>query len=260
MNKEKLPISVCIIGLNEEKKIEECLKSVANIAEEIIYVDSYSSDKTVDIVKKYSEKIFYKKFSGFVEQKNYAIEKASNDWILSLDCDERFTPELEEIIREIWANGENENQYVAFRFRRLTYYIYKFIRHSGWYPDKKIRLFNRKYAKWTGLYLHETVEVKSGRIKDIEKDILHYSFDSISDHLKTIDSYSTIGAQELFEKGRKAGIATIIGRTVATGFKKFFLELSFLDGRAGIILTGLSMAANWAKYSKLYILNRKHKI
>ncbi|MDH5719011.1 MAG: glycosyltransferase family 2 protein [Spirochaetia bacterium] len=257
------PISVCIIGLNEEKKIEDCLKSVIAIADEIIFVDSFSTDKTLSIVNKYTKKIYKKKFIGYTEQKNYAVKKAKNDWILSLDCDERLSTEAVRKIKEEWKLAEKTNNLPAgYTFKRLTYYVYRWIRHSGWYPDEKIRLFDKNCCRWEGLDIHERVSKKENvkkKIKKIDADILHYSFDTISDHIGTLEKFSTIGALEAHKKGKKSGIFIIASRSFWAGFRKFFLEFSFLDGAAGIIITGLSAAATWAKYSKLYILNKQAK-
>jgi len=251
-----LPISVSIIGYNEQDKVEECLKSVAGLASEIVFVDSLSTDKTIEIVKKYTKRIYKQKFLGHVQQKNFAIDKTSYDWVLSLDCDERLTREAADLIRSLWEQGASE-EYTGFEFKRLNFYIYRFIRHSGWYPDRKIRLFNKKHARWEGENPHDRIVCREGRVKRLGVDILHYTTDSISQHLKTIDAFSTIAAREAFEKGRKSGPMTIIFRTLYTGFRKIFYEMAFLDGVAGLILTGISMAASWSKYSKLYILQKQ---
>ncbi len=250
-------ISTCIIGYNEEAKVEDCLRSVSSITDEIVFVDSYSNDKTISIVEKYTNNIYRQKFLGHVEQKNLAVSKANNDWVLCLDCDERLsTISLESIKKNLLRLDD----YHAYSFNRLTYYIYRWIYHSGWYPDRKVRLFNRNHCCWGGENPHDRVCCNSpAKIKHLAGDILHYSFDSISDHIKTLDSFSTIGAQKMHEKGRKSNIFIIMGRTFWVFFRKFFLEFAYLDGIAGIILTGFSIAATWSKYSKLYILNQQKK-
>lgn len=249
-------ISVCIIGFNEEKKIEDCLKSVKDIADEIVYVDSYSTDASVAIARKYTKKIFKQKFLGYVEQKNFAVAKASHNWILSLDCDERLSKEAIELIKKERTSLE---KYSAYRFKRRTFYIYRWIYHSGWYPDYKIRLFRKDTCSWQGENPHDKVECSFGNVKTIDADILHYSFDSIDDHLKTIMAFSSIGAKEAFVKGKKSGVFVIFFRSLWVGIRKIFFEFAFLDGSAGIIITGLSMAATWAKYSKLYVLQKEQK-
>lgn len=251
-------ISVCIIGYNEEKKIEDCLRSVAGVADEIVYVDSHSNDSTVEIVKKYTSKIFYKKFLGHVQQKDYAVSCASHDWVLALDCDERLSPELRDMIAKEKPHL-NAQKISGYRFKRLTFYVYRWIRHSGWYPDHKVRLFHKKYCAWQGENPHDRVVCESGNVKTVNADILHYSFDSIDDHLKTIMAFSEIGAREAFAKGRKSGPFTIIFRTLWVAIHKVFIKFSFLDGTAGLIITGLSMAATWTKYSKLYIMQKDEK-
>ncbi len=256
------PISVCIIGLNEEEKIEDCLRSVVEVADEIVYVDSYSGDKTVEIARKYTDRIVLQKFLGHVEQKNLAIDEAKHDWVLALDCDERLSPEAIAEIKAIWADQAEKiatEEIRAVRFNRLTYYIYRFIRHSGWYPDSKIRLFNRKYCRWQGENPHDIVHCDSKYLYKSKTDILHYSFDSISDHLKTIDSFSRIAAHEAYEKGKRVGLFSLVFRSLWVGVRKMFFEFAFLDGAAGVILTGLSIASTWAKYSRLYILCRHSK-
>lgn len=251
-------ISVCIIGFNEEKKIEDCLKSVQDIADEIVYVDSHSTDKTVEIVKKYTNKIFFKKFLGHVQQKNFAIGLASFDWILSLDCDERLSNELKQQIQQERKLSSFAN-YQGYSFNRRTFYIYRWIYHSGWYPDAKVRLFHKEFCQWQGENPHDKIVCSSQKIKHLQGDLLHYSFDSVNDHLKTITSFSEIAAQEAFDKGKKSGVFVIFFRSLWVGIRKFLLEFSFLDGSAGFLITGFSMFATWTKYSKLYVLQKKEE-
>ena len=256
---KKFPISACVIGFNEEKKVEDCLKSLLGIVDEIIFVDSGSTDSTVKIARKYTDKIFIQKFLGHSGQKNFAVSKAAHNWILSLDCDERLSETAALSIKTEWSQ-KTDNETVGYVFNRLTYYIYRWIRHSGWYPDRKLRLFHRDHCSWQGENPHDKVEKMPNSDKNVRKlkgDILHYSFDSISDHLRTIELFSSISAKEAHAKNRKSNILIIIGRSFWAGFRKLFLEFAFLDGAAGIILTGLSVAATWSKYSKLFILTKQ---
>ena len=257
-----MKISACIIGLNEEKKIADCFESVQSIADEIIFVDSLSIDGTVKIAKQYGARIISQEFLGYSKQKNLAIDHARYNWILNLDCDERLSEKAISDIQKFKIEKKDaiENEDIrAVSFNRLTYYIYRWIRHSGWYPDTKIRLFNKKFCRWVGENLHERIDCPNQYTYKINANILHYSYDSISDHIKTIDSYSTIGAREAFKKGKQSNLFTIVLRSFWAGFKKFFFKMAFLDGVAGIILTGLSIAGTWSKYSKLYILNLENK-
>lgn len=255
-----MKISVCVIGLNEEKRLADCLLSVKPIADEIVYVDSLSKDKSRTIAKQHGARVINQKFLGHVQQKNLAVAKAKHDWILSLDCDERLSAEA---LRSILAEKERRAsdpaaaEITSYSFNRLTYYIYRWIRHSGWYPDKKIRLFHRKHAAWTGENPHDRVENPAGKNLHLKGDILHYSFNSISDHIKTIEAFSEIAAAEALRKGRRSGPFTIVFRSLWVGVRKMLFEFAFLDGVAGLILTGLSIAATWSKYSKLYILQKQ---
>lgn len=255
---KKLSISATIIGLNEEENLDRCLKSVVDLVDEIIFVDSFSSDRTIEIARQYTDKVYQHEFTGYTKQKNYADSLASNDWVLNVDCDEVISEDLKTEITD--AFQQKESNISGFSMPRLTFYCYRWIRHSGWYPDRKIRLYNRKKASWEGEIVHEQLIVHSGRVTKLKNDLLHYSFPDISTHLKTLDNFSTKGAQDAFNRGKKSGPLTIIFRSLWIGFRKIVFERSFLDGTAGLILTGLSMAATWSKYSKLYVLHKQEKI
>jgi glycosyltransferase involved in cell wall biosynthesis len=249
-----MKISACIIGLNEEQNIADCLASLQGVADEIVYVDSYSDDKTVKIVKKFTKKIFFRKFDNYVAQKNYAATKAKHDWILNLDCDERLSDELRTSLLELKQTGTDK---VGFRFNRLTWYLYRFIRHSGWYPDDKVRLYDRRVAKWEGEKVHEIINTPADKTGKLKGDLLHYSFRTIDDHLKTIRSYSEMAAQAMFERGRRVSLVGVFARSGWVIVRKFFFELAFLDGTAGIIITYYSAVATFTKYIKLYVLHKQ---
>lgn len=245
-------ISACIISYNEENKIEDCLRSLEGVVDEIIVVDSLSTDKTKEIVKKYTDKIYDQKFLGHVEQKNLAVEKANYDWILSLDCDERLTDELRESILKIKNNIETTD---AYRMARKTFYVYRWLNHC-WYPDFKVRLFNRKSAKWGGTNPHDRVEVTGGNIVTLKGDIQHYSFNSISEHLKTIDSFTEIGAQEIIKKGKSVSLVSPFTHGIWTFLKLYLFKKGFLDGYAGLIVAVLSGIHAFIKYSKVIMIKK----
>ena len=163
-------ISACIISFNEERKIEDCLKSLVGVVDEIIIVDSLSTDKTVKIAEKYTDRIFHQKFLGHIEQKNIAVKKARNDWILSLDCDERLSEQLVESIREI-KNGVHQAD--AYSMPRKTFYVYRWLNYC-WYPDVKTRIFNRNTAYWGGTNPHDRIIVQGDNIVRLRGDIYHY--------------------------------------------------------------------------------------
>lgn len=248
-------ISACIISFNEEKKIEDCLKSLEGVVDEIIVVDSLSTDNTIEIAEKYTSKIFHQKFLGHIEQKNLAVEKAENDWILSLDCDERLSDILRQSILKIKDEIERAE---AYRMSRKTFYIYRWLNHC-WYPDLKTRLFNRNTSYWGGTNPHDHIITKGDSIIRLEGDIYHYSFDSISDHLKTIDSFTEIGADELVKKNKPVSVVSPLTHASWVFIKLYILKRGFLDGFAGLVVSVLSYMHVFIKYSKAYIKYKQAK-
>lgn len=249
-------ISACIISYNEEDKIEDCLKSLEPVVDEIIVVDSRSTDKTVEIAKRYTDKIFLQDFLGFVGQDNFAVSKAENDWVLSLDCDERLSPELQQsILREKESLGNGAH---AFRMARKTFYIYRWLNHC-WYPNFQVRLFDRRHAKWGGANPHDKVIVREGSVETLKGDILHYSFDSISDHLSMIDRFTETAALEIIEKGRKVTPFTPFAHASWATFKFYILQRGFLDGFAGLTAAVLSFPYVFVKYAKVIMYRKTQK-
>lgn len=247
-----LKLSACVISFNEEKKIEECLRSLEPLVDEIVVVDSLSQDRTVEIAKRYTDRVISQPFLGYIEQKNFAVDHATHDWILALDCDERISSELARSIEQIRGRLA---EYDAYRMARKTFYVYRWINHC-WYPDAKVRLFDRRKARWGGINPHDRIEVDSDRVAWLEGDILHYSFDSISDHLKTIDRFTEIGARELLARGRRVTVFTPVNHAVWTFIKVYFVKQGFRDGFAGFIVAVLSFVHAFVKYSKAWIAKR----
>ena len=246
-------ISACIISYNEENKIEDCLKSLEGIADEIIVVDSLSTDRTKEVVKKYTDKIYDQKFLGHVEQKNLAVEKANFDWILSLDCDERLTEELKKSILKIKDNIESAD---AYRMARKTFYVYRWLNYC-WYPDFKVRLFNRNTAKWGGTNPHDRIELNGENIVTLKGDIQHFSFNSISEHIQTIDSFTEIGAQEIINKGKSVSLISPFTHGTWTFLKLYVFKKGFMDGYAGLVVSILSGMHAFIKYTKVILLRKK---
>jgi glycosyltransferase involved in cell wall biosynthesis len=246
-------ISGVIISYNEEKKIADCIKSLLPVVDEVIVVDSLSTDQTVKIAKNLKARVIHQKFPGYIEQKNFAVKKAKYDWILSLDCDERLSVELLDSIKAVKDNLPDSGGYV---FNRKTFYIYRWLNHC-FYPDKRIRLFHRKTALWGGVNPHDMVIVQKGKIEPLKGDILHYSFDSIGDHLKTIEKFTWISARELINKNKKVGIFTPALRGVAAFVRMYLLKRGFLDGYAGFVACVLSGVHAFIKYNHVYFENKK---
>jgi len=245
-------VSACIISYNEEKKIEDCLKSLVGVVDEIIVVDSCSTDKTVEIATKYTDKIYAQEFLGHIEQKNLAVSKASNDWILSLDCDERLSETLKNSIIEVLPKI---NQLDAYKMARKTYYVYRWLNHC-WYPDMKIRLFNRQKAQWGGVNPHDKIVVEGNKIQVIKGDILHYSFDSVSAHIQTLDKFTEIGANEIIKRGKRVNLLSPFTHALWTFIRMYILRRGFLDGLAGLVASVLSFMHVYIKYSKVLMARR----
>ena len=201
-----ISLSIVIITLNEEKNIGRCIDSVTKISDEILIIDSFSSDNTQKICQKKRVRFLQHRFQGHVEQKNYALKKAKYNYILSLDADECLEDEAVAVIENI----KNNWQYDAYSFKRLTNYCGKWIYHCGWYPDRKIRLFDRRKAKWGGVNPHDKV-ILLQKVKEFSLDvnILHYSFPSISYHVDTVNKYSEIASQELWRQKNESTYSKI---------------------------------------------------
>lgn len=252
----KTPLTAAIITFNEERNIERCLISLQGVADEIIVVDSFSKDKTEEICNKYKVRFIQHPFEGHIPQKNFALDQASHDWVLSLDADEALTEELKKSILSALHNPLLQ----GFQMNRLTNYCGTWIKHSGWYPDTKLRLVNRHHARWTGINPHDRLEMTVKQpVGTLKGDLLHYSYYTREDHLKQIEFFSNIASNELFQRGKKSNYILIYLKVIFQFFKNFVLKLGFLDGIAGWHIARLSAFATYQKYSKLIRLHRDSK-
>jgi glycosyltransferase involved in cell wall biosynthesis len=249
-----MKLSVVIITFNEERNIERCLLSVQELADEILVVDSFSKDKTLEICEKYQAKVIQNPFEGHIQQKNFAMQQAQFDWILSLDADEALSDELLKSIKHIKSISKQEIN--LFEMNRLTNYCGAWVKHCGWYPDTKVRLVNRQFAKWGGVNPHDKLEgSKQEKVAFLKGDILHYSYYTKEDHLKQIEYFSKIAAGELVKQGKNVGQLTVYLKMAAQFFKSFVLKKGFLDGKTGWQISKLSAFATYRKYSLLRSLN-----
>jgi glycosyltransferase involved in cell wall biosynthesis len=248
------PISAVIITFNEEKNIRRCLESLQGIADEIVVVDSFSSDKTEEICKKFEVKFVSHKFDGHIEQKNWAISQAKFPHILSLDADEALDETLKKSILEV----KNNWNFAGYSMNRLTNYCGKWIYHCGWYPDKKLRLWDSRLGKWGGDNPHDKFELfdNKEKIQHLKGDILHYSYYSLEDHYKQVEYFTTILANAQHKKGKKSTFITLIFSPVLKFIKDYFFNLGFLDGKAGFTICRISAYATFTKYKKLRALTK----
>lgn len=244
MNRPKL--SVCVIAKDEEAKIADCLRS-ASFADEWIVVDSHSTDRTREIAASLGARVVERDWPGHVEQKNHALSLATHDWVLCLDADERVSDELR---ASILAALERSSLPDGFECARRTWYLARWIRHGGWYPDRKLRLFRRSAGSWTGRNPHDRVEVR-GRVERLAGDLLHLSYDSLSDHLATIDSFTTIAAREKRAAGESAGFLDLTLRPFGKFVRMYVLKLGVLDGWPGFAAAVSGAYYVFLKYAKL---------
>ncbi len=247
-----IKISAVIITYNEERNIERCLKSLHGIVDEILIVDSFSNDRTVELAKLENARVVEHPFEGYIEQKNYATRLAENNFILSLDADEALDERMKQAIKAVKSNW----QYDAYSFNRLTNYCGRWIYHCGWYPDKKLRLFDRDKCHWTGVNPHDKLTfISSGTANHLPGNILHYSYYTIAEHQKQTQRFTTIAAKSLHKQGRKA---TFIKRFIAPSFKlfkDFILFRGFMDGKLGWTICWISAKSTFLKYQKLQQMN-----
>lgn len=244
-----MKISATIITYNEERNIARAIESL-RCCDEIIVVDSGSSDRTVELATKLGAKVVESAWSGYARQKNVAAERAAHDWILSLDADEALSEGLE---AEIWHIKKHGPEFDAYVMPRLAQYLGAWIYHSGWYPDKKVRLYHRDKAQWTGEYVHESVQVK-GSVGQLEGRILHYTCDSLSEHLRTLDRYTTLAAEQIVAQRRRVGLWHLAGDPVWTFVRTYFFKLGFLDGFEGLAIAYMAAFYNFLKYAKAILM------
>jgi glycosyltransferase involved in cell wall biosynthesis len=243
-------ISVVIITLNEEHNIRKCLESIKWI-DEIIVIDSGSADKTLDIAKEYTNKIYNIKWKGFSYAKNFGIDKCSSEWILSIDADEIITQDLKE---EIWDAVKN-NSADAFYMPRILYFCNKPVKYGGCYPDKQIRLFKKEKGKFNNVPVHEKIVMQeNSTIKNLKNDLLHYSYNSIFDYFVRFNRYTSLDAEKKKNNGDRFHFFDILIFPWEL-FRRLVLKLGMLDGIPGIFYHIFSAMSSLVKYAKLWEKN-----
>ena len=251
----KRKISAVIITFNEEANIRRCLHSLRDIADEIVVVDSFSTDRTESICSEFGVRFIKNPFVGHIEQKNFAMDQAAHDLVLSLDADEELSAELQQSIALVKANLsiKDRPEPDGYAFNRLNFYCGKFIRHGVWYPDRKIRLWNRRKGRWGGENPHDTVMMaKDSHVAKLRGDLLHYSYHTLADHVAQMNKFSDIAAREAFKKGKKTRLLIhLVFYPVYTFIKSYFLRLGLLDGYPGFLVASQAAYYRFLKYSKL---------
>ncbi len=241
-------LSVAIITKNEEERLPDCLKGIS-FADDIVVVDSWSTDRTAEIAREFGCRVFVEEWKGYGPQKNSAIEKCKSEWVLLLDADERLAAGAREIIEKV-----RRPQAAAFRFRRKNYLHGKWLKHSGYWPDWQIRLINKSRGSFQGT-IHEKW-VTDGPILDLEACIEHYAFSDYSDMLKTLDDYSTVIAKELYAAGKRTTPAAALCHSAGMFLKIYLIERGFLDGVDGLVTALTKAGGSFFKYAKLLELQR----
>ena len=240
-------LSVTIVTLNEAEHIAEAIDS-ASCADEIIVVDSGSTDGTVDQARAKGVTVATRPWTGYVDQKNYAASLARHDWIFSLDADERVTPALADEIRALLAS---EPPLSGYRVPRVTFHLGRWIRTTDFYPDYQTRLYDRRSARWRGKYVHESVAV-DGTVGQLKNELQHYSFRDLSDQLDRINRYSTLAARQMHEAGRRTGPLGLIVHPPAAFMRNYVLRRGFLDGTAGLTISAVNAYSVFLKFAKLW--------
>jgi glycosyltransferase involved in cell wall biosynthesis len=247
-------ISAVIITYNEEKNIQRCIDSVKKIADEILVVDSFSTDNTVAIAKSMGAIVHQEKFRGYIEQKNLALKLSSHHYVLCLDADEA----LDDVLVNSISESKIKMYAKAYSMNRCTNYCGRFIRRGLWYPDKKLRLFDKRVATWGGINPHDkAILIEPVKIHHLKGDLLHYSYNSIEDHMLQNNKFSSISAQSLYEAGTRTNLFKIILNPVWAFINGYFLRFGFLDGFYGFVIAVNTAHFSFQKHTKLFQLQKK---
>lgn len=243
-----------IITFNEQEKVEACLESLQGVCEEIVVVDSYSTDSTVEMSRRFADQVIQKEWRGYTRQKQLATDLASHDWVLSLDADEKLSSGLRKELLK-WKNQPDDGCN-SYRLPRLTYFMGRWIRHTTWYPDWQVRLFRKSKGRWQGRNIHEGVQAE-GRQGKLSGHLLHYTYSSISEYLIQLEKFSALAAMDYHERGRTVGLLHLILSPPGVFLKNFVVRAGFLDGIPGLTVSLLASVSTFFKHLKLWELQKK---
>ena len=255
---EKTPtptVSAIVVCFNEEDRIEACLESI-NWCDEIVIVDSFSTDRTAEICRRYTERFIQREWAGYRDQKAFAHSQAIKDWVLLVDSDERVTPELRDEIKNSLAHEGTE--YSGFAVPRLVFYLNRWWWHGGWYPDYDVRLFRRDRATWGGSDPHEKILV-DGKVRRLKNPLHHFSYRDIDDHIQRINRFTSISSQELRKEGGKWHLSDAICRPAVRFFRSYILKRGFMEGFAGLYVAVTAAVYVFLKYAKLWELELEER-
>jgi glycosyltransferase involved in cell wall biosynthesis len=238
-------LSGTIVSLNEAANIERAIRSL-RFTDEIVVVDSGSTDGTQALAERLGARVIEHAWQGYAGQKNFAAQQARHDWILSIDADEEVSPALAEEIAAVMRAGPEASGY---QFPRLARYLGGWIRHSGWYPDRKVRLYDRRRGAWTGDFVHESITLE-GPARALNGDLLHYTCDSLGQHLRTIDRYTALAAQEVAARGATVSLRRLTVDPVWSFVRAFVIERGFLDGVRGLTIAWMAALYTFLKYAR----------
>ncbi|MEK7690538.1 MAG: glycosyltransferase family 2 protein [Bdellovibrionota bacterium] len=251
----RLPITVTVITYNEEKNIGRAIASVSGLAEEIIVVDSGSEDRTVELAQAAGARVIQNVWPGYGQQKNFAQAQARHNWILNLDADEEVGPELDASIRAVFARDEHTETGGGpwgYYFARKTFYLGRWIRRGGWYPNYLVRLCHKGHARWTEPHVHESLEVDEGRTALLPGDLHHYTFSSIQEQILANLRYSRRGSQDLQKRGDQPSLIRLVLKPIGKFLETYVLKKGFLDGLPGFIISINAAHSMFLKYAYLF--------
>jgi glycosyltransferase involved in cell wall biosynthesis len=244
-----VPVTATIITFNEAANIQAALESLS-WADELIVVDSQSTDDTVAIARRFTDKVIVRPWPGYIAQKNFAAEQATHDWIFSLDADERVTPELAAEVKSLLASGPKA---AGYRVPRVTFHLGRWMRSTDWYPDYQLRFYDRRRARWSGKHVHESVKA-DGPVEDLRGELQHYAYRDLAHHFQTMDRYTTLAARQMFEEGRRAGFFDLMVHPPAAFLRNYVLRGGFRDGVPGLIVSAMNARYVGLKFAKLWEL------
>jgi glycosyltransferase involved in cell wall biosynthesis len=244
-----VPVTATVITFNEAANIQAALESLS-WADEIVVVDSESTDETVSIARRFTDRVIVRPWPGYIAQKNFAAEQARHDWIFSLDADERVTPQLAAEIQSLAANGPGA---AGYRVARVTFHLGRWMRSTDWYPDYQLRFYDRRRGRWSGRHVHESVKA-DGPVEDLRGELQHFAYRDLAHHLQTMDRYTTLAARQMFEEGRRAGFFDLVIHPPAAFARNYILRGGFRDGVPGLIVSSMNARYVGLKFAKLWEL------